>query len=517
MGGGASSFPVVKSNLEEAGEAEEASQFVVERHNPEEASQPTLYSYANYNGKAYPLQVKEPIQWASHINQKNTWKYKYKSAYFPAGTTISYLSREGDGTRHRYVVTYPSNTMIPNLDEYVRQEENKKLNYGIYYEHWEHWNMTFHIELEKAKPPYEVNPSKLKDFPPLFHQREMPTDENIEYCRYGVYSKTIWKCIETKVCIWNLADLRSSAVGKVLHDLPKHCLYRINQANGDKQWQIRCIHDILPTPLSYRWNTDGCLTAPVEAICLDYGLRMQGAAGGMDPTNVPEGVWWVDHLCTSQENVFEEMSKAAILYYGCRLLAHSAEVDRGWLVWERSLSEEEFYTGSYDGSSWDGLVGLVGTKLAEMLARASLAPMFDKSDLYNICVNLGLVGAIMLGFWAKNHGTNNIPPLCEEEGKRLIPKDDPWFGEEGLFHHRIDWKNNWVSQRGIGLSVDPHAPEAVRNTRFLLWFPPPYGGSGPVLHTKDLGNGRFRVLQVTKSEEGWFSSIIPASGVEYLG
>lgn len=107
--------------------------------------------------------------------------------------------------------------------------------------------------------------------------------------------------------------------------------------------------------------------------------------------------------------------------------------------------------------------------------------------------------------------------MCEVPGKRLIPRDDPWFGDSGLFSSRIDWEKQWVSKRGVGLSENPdYAPPRGQN-RFLLWWPPPGAGSGPVIVVNALGDGYFRVLEVVRKENGMFSAIVPAQGVRFLG
>eukprot|EP00164_Ancoracysta_twista_P013999 GFYU01022607.1.p1 GENE.GFYU01022607.1~~GFYU01022607.1.p1 ORF type:complete len:369 (-),score=70.50 GFYU01022607.1:140-1246(-) len=329
--------------------------------------------------------------------------------------------------------------------------------------------------------------------------------------------KGFWIRLETKG-LDTFDDLYRQDVGFTLIDIagfPKHCVVR-----GDAdEWQVRCIdtQSVLPTAVSYRWGLEGSITEPMHVECSDCHLVMQGANGGLSPLSLPPGTWWVDHLCTTTENVFHEMSRAAVLYYARRLVKEGADAERGWLIWERGLAEEPLHKGDYTGDPDDGIVGYTGRRLAAILQKAAESPMYDNTDLFWICQELQLVGSIVLSRWEAEYNSTGvrIPEMCKEEGKRMIPVDDPWFGNEGLFANRIEWKTHWVSTRGVGMSINPDvvSPNSSHVTLGMWWYT---DRKAPFyIEASRVSPGIYRVQDIVT--EANMRCIVPASFVKYLG
>eukprot|EP00300_Choanocystis_sp_HF-7_P009641 c16548_g1_i1.p2 GENE.c16548_g1_i1~~c16548_g1_i1.p2 ORF type:complete len:336 (+),score=50.48 c16548_g1_i1:845-1852(+) len=223
--------------------------------------------------------------------------------------------------------------------------------------------------------------------------------------------------------------------------LPTHHIQVTAVEDGKRKWAIRCGCPVGVVATSYRWHTAGVtLTSSFSApdtSCADCGMTMQGRKGGLDPAQLPVGLWWVDHLCTSVETINQDMVRAAKIYSKGRWLLHEMDknVKRGWLTWEAGLAGTASLVAMLPA-----VCGGVDY-LHALVVLASIHPMTYVRDLLSVCESMGGREVFQLA-----HITNRLhqgkPVVLETAlGKSLVESSDPLFREHGVLAEFIDWNS----------------------------------------------------------------------------
>eukprot|EP00300_Choanocystis_sp_HF-7_P022888 c2248_g1_i1.p1 GENE.c2248_g1_i1~~c2248_g1_i1.p1 ORF type:complete len:703 (-),score=72.44 c2248_g1_i1:43-2028(-) len=253
---------------------------------------------------------------------------------------------------------------------------------------------------------------------------------------------------------------------------PAH-LVRIN---ADGKFQVECSKQRIATPVSYKWyssefpelNQSHYFKSDTLVFCVDCGKRMQAKKDGLHPSAILDyladnpgncfnslskrffrsQLYWIDHLCTSPEDLFEEMPRAAAFYILFeRLKLGGWFRDSGWLRWE-SLSDYLPWIVPWAGGS---LIVDISSKIV----LASQCILRNPGDLLHVSRPFGGRWALQASYITdvlKKSPDSLV--LCAEPEKRFVEERDPLFGRRGKLAHIVKWQEEMTDVEIVGTLRD---------------------------------------------------------------